>query len=266
MIPTALTLLRKDLRLFVRDRTALFFLLVLPIGLGAVMGTAMGGGMMGGGTKSRKIAIAIEDLDQTPRSQELVEAVRAVSALRVEVMSDVRRVVADGDRAGGLVIPEGYGAASRRATPCRTSCSTATRPGRSRARSWCSSSRRCCSSNRGGARLADDEPRHRPHGPARAAAARSPGAGGVYLRVEDIMEGSRRLPRKRTRGIRWPRWRPPSTSRTRARASRTRARARRRDRHRGSPGAHGAQIEDLSPPRADGFRGAGASMPSPPWP
>jgi ABC-2 type transport system permease protein len=111
MIPTALTLLRKDLRLFVRDRTALFFLLVLPIGLGAVMGTAMGGGMMGGGTKSRKIAIAIEDLDQTPRSQELVEAVRAVSALRVEVMSDVRRVVADGDRAGGLVIPEGYGAA-----------------------------------------------------------------------------------------------------------------------------------------------------------
>jgi ABC-2 type transport system permease protein len=111
MIPTALTLLRKDLRLFVRDRTALFFLLVLPIGLGAVMGTAMGGGMMGGGTKSRKIAIAIEDLDQTPRSQDLVEAVSGVSALRVEVMSDVRRVVADGDRAGGLVIPEGYGAA-----------------------------------------------------------------------------------------------------------------------------------------------------------
>ena len=111
MIQTALTLLRKDLRLFVRDRTALFFLLVLPIGLGAVMGTAMGGGMMGGGTKSRKIAIAIEDLDRTPRSQELVEAVSRVAALRVEVMSDVRRLVADGDRAGGLVIPEGYGAA-----------------------------------------------------------------------------------------------------------------------------------------------------------
>ena len=29
MIQTALTLLRKDLRLFARDRTALFFLLVL---------------------------------------------------------------------------------------------------------------------------------------------------------------------------------------------------------------------------------------------
>lgn len=111
MIQTALTLLRKDLRLFARDRTALFFLLVLPIGLGAVMGTAMGGGMMGGGTKSRKIAIAIEDLDRTPRSQDLVEAVRGVSALQVEVMSGVRRLVADGDRAGGLVIPEGYGAA-----------------------------------------------------------------------------------------------------------------------------------------------------------
>ncbi len=111
MIQTALTLLRKDLRLFARDRTALFFLLVLPIGLGAVMGTAMGGGMMGGGSKSRKIAIAIEDLDRTPRSQDLVEAVSGVSALRVEVMSDVRRLVADGDRAGGLVIPEGYGAA-----------------------------------------------------------------------------------------------------------------------------------------------------------
>ncbi len=111
MIKTALILVRKDLRLFARDRTALFFLLALPIGLGAVMGTAMGGGMMGGGTKSRKTAIAVEDLDQTPRSQELVEAVRRVAALRVEVMSDVRRLVADGDRAGGLVIPEGYGAA-----------------------------------------------------------------------------------------------------------------------------------------------------------
>ena len=52
MIQTALTLLRKDLRLFARDRTALFFLLVLPIGLGAIMGTAMGGGMMGGGSKA----------------------------------------------------------------------------------------------------------------------------------------------------------------------------------------------------------------------
>ena len=111
MIQTALTLLRKDLRLFARDRTALFFLLVLPVGLGAIMGTAMGGGMMGGGSKARKIAIAVEDLDRTPRSQELVEAVRSIEELRVEVTADVRRLVADGDRAGGLVIPAGYGEA-----------------------------------------------------------------------------------------------------------------------------------------------------------
>ena len=109
MIQTALTLLRKDLRLFARDRTALFFLLVLPVGLGAIMGTAMGGGMMGGGSKARKIAIAVEDLDRTPRSQELVEAVRSIEELRVEVTAGVRRLVADGDRAGGLVIPAGYG-------------------------------------------------------------------------------------------------------------------------------------------------------------
>ena len=111
MIRTALILVRKDLRLFMRDRTALFFLLVLPIGLGAVMGTAMGGGMMGGGTKARKVAIAVEDQDQTPTSEALVGALMDIDDLRVELLPDARRLVADGDRAGGLVIPSGYGEA-----------------------------------------------------------------------------------------------------------------------------------------------------------
>lgn len=45
MMSTAAALLRKDLRLFLRDRTALFFAFLLPIVLASVMGVAMSGPM-----------------------------------------------------------------------------------------------------------------------------------------------------------------------------------------------------------------------------
>lgn len=110
MIRTALILLRKDLRLLARDRTALFFLLVLPIGLGSVMGTALSGNMGGGGGGGgRRISVALEDRDGSPESEALVAALQDLDSLRVEVVADARRLVADGERAGGLVIPAGYG-------------------------------------------------------------------------------------------------------------------------------------------------------------
>ncbi|MEM9380082.1 MAG: ABC transporter permease [Planctomycetota bacterium] len=110
-LQTALALVRKDLRLFVRDRTALFFAIVLPIGLASVMGTALGGAGGGGPRKIKKVALAVEDRDGSERSRAFVEALRATDDLRVEVVEDARRLVANGDRAGGLVIPEGYGSA-----------------------------------------------------------------------------------------------------------------------------------------------------------
>ncbi len=112
MFKTAMALVRKDLRLFVRDKTALFFALALPVGLAAIMGTALGGQMGGGGSgKIKKVAIAVEDRDGSDRSRDFVAALQDSEDLRVDVVEDARRVVADGKRAGGLIIPEGYGAA-----------------------------------------------------------------------------------------------------------------------------------------------------------
>ncbi|MEM1450808.1 MAG: ABC transporter permease [Planctomycetota bacterium] len=108
-LKTALALVRKDLRLFVRDRTALFFAIVLPIGLASVMGTALGGSGGGGPRKIKKVTIAVEDRDGSEESRAFVETLRGSGDLRVEVVEDARRLVANGDRAGGLVIPEGYG-------------------------------------------------------------------------------------------------------------------------------------------------------------
>lgn len=111
MLRVALALAAKDLRLFVRDRTALFFALLLPIGLASIMGTALGGAMGGGSGGSPTISLAVEDRDDSEASRALVQDLSEVAGLRVDAVQDARRPVADGDRAGGLVIPEGYGAA-----------------------------------------------------------------------------------------------------------------------------------------------------------
>jgi len=111
MLRVALALAVKDLRLFVRDRTALFFAILLPIGLASVMGTALGGNMGGGSGGTPTVGLAVEDRDGSAQSLALIEDLVAEDGLRVDVVQDARRLVADGDRAGGLVIPEGYGAA-----------------------------------------------------------------------------------------------------------------------------------------------------------
>lgn len=118
MLRVALALAAKDLRLFVRDRTALFFAILLPIGLASVMGTALGGSMGGGSGGAPTVGLAVEDRDGSAQSLALIEDLVAVDGLRVDIVEDARRLVADGDRSGGLVIPEGYGAAlDRGATP-----------------------------------------------------------------------------------------------------------------------------------------------------
>lgn len=115
MFATIRALFAKDVRLFLRDRTALFFALLLPVGLAAVMGTALGGQMGGGGGGGvQRIGLAVEDQDQSETSRALIAALEAAGGLKVEIAEDARRLVADGDRAAGLVIPSGYGEGAAR--------------------------------------------------------------------------------------------------------------------------------------------------------
>lgn len=112
---TAWLLAKKDLRLFLRDRTGLLLALALPLFLATIFASAMGG-MTGGGKRSR-VELLVEDLDASARSRALIAELEASGALRVEVASGVRKRVAEGDAPAALLVPSGYGedlAAGRR--------------------------------------------------------------------------------------------------------------------------------------------------------
>lgn len=111
MFATAWTLAAKDLRLFLRDRTALLLTFLLPLVLGTVFGTAMKGMAGGGdGDGAPRVELAVEDRDGSESSRALITALEAAAGLAVDVVPDARRLVRNGDRACGLVIPAGYGA------------------------------------------------------------------------------------------------------------------------------------------------------------
>lgn len=111
MLQTARLLALKDLRLFFRDRTAVLLTFLLPLVLGTVFGSAMRGmGGDDGGGKAPRVELAVEDRDGSAASRELVEALSGASGLDVEVVDDARRLVANGKKPCGIVIPAGYGA------------------------------------------------------------------------------------------------------------------------------------------------------------
>lgn len=109
MWQTILALIAKDLLIFRRDRTALALTFLLPLALGSVFGTAMSG-VMGGGSDSAplRVALAVEDRDQTGASRALVEALSAANGLDVDVVDDAERRVESGKRACAILIPKGY--------------------------------------------------------------------------------------------------------------------------------------------------------------
>ena len=117
LLHSALTLARKDLRLFFRDRTAVLLTFLLPIVLGSVFGAAMGS--MSGGERSAapRIGLALEDRDDSAESRALIAALQRADGLRIDIVADARGPVANGKRAVGLAIPEGYGAGLRGGTP-----------------------------------------------------------------------------------------------------------------------------------------------------
>lgn len=108
MIRLAWTFALKDLKLYLRDRTALALSLALPLFLALIFGAAMGA--MGGDDSIGRVKLLVEDLDHSARSEELVNALEARNGLRIERSSDTRKRIADGKGPAALVIPSGYGA------------------------------------------------------------------------------------------------------------------------------------------------------------
>ena len=116
-LSTAWILARKDLRLFLRDRTALFFAFALPIMLSTILGSALGAAMGGAGgdsgdgdAKPKKLKIAVEDRSGTDESRGLIEKMSASETLEPVLVENAERDVANGNHSSGLSIEEGYGA------------------------------------------------------------------------------------------------------------------------------------------------------------
>lgn len=108
MIRTAFTVAGKDLKLFLRDRTALLLTFALPVVLSLIFGAAMGS--MGGSEGMGKIQILVQDLDLSPKSRTLVDEIKKSTGLDVKITTEARARVADGKAVAALLIPSGYGA------------------------------------------------------------------------------------------------------------------------------------------------------------
>ena len=93
----------------VRDRTALFFVVVLPVVVIVIIGSTFGVG-------PSVVDLGVVDRDGSALSGELVEALDASGALVVEDYDDpaqLRRDVRTGAVAAGVVVPEGFAARVR---------------------------------------------------------------------------------------------------------------------------------------------------------
>ncbi len=96
-----------ELRRTGRDRTGLFFVLVLPVVIITVIGATFA-------AVGEDLPVGVVDLDGSQRSAELVERLDASAALGVRLVDDereLRQLVRVQALTGGLVIPAGYGTA-----------------------------------------------------------------------------------------------------------------------------------------------------------
>jgi ABC-2 type transport system permease protein len=111
-IRVVVSLARKDLRLLLRNRGALFFTLAWPVLMALAFGTIFGGM---GGSRGR-IPVAVVDEDGTPAAAQMVTRLRSADGLEVTsaTRGEAERLVRAGRRTAAVVIPRGYGEASDR--------------------------------------------------------------------------------------------------------------------------------------------------------
>src|SRR5690242_3929275 len=98
----------KDIKILLRDRSALVFLFGLPLVFTPIFGTIYGGR---GRNSSPEIKLLVVNLDSGKHGNELLEAIRK-AGLTLETESQgpdkLRKRVQSGDQAIGIVIPSDY--------------------------------------------------------------------------------------------------------------------------------------------------------------
>jgi ABC-2 type transport system permease protein len=114
---TAWTLATKDLRMLVRDRTAMFFSFIFPVLFAAFFGLIFSGGGEGGGGGGQRLAVTLVDLDRTPESSAFIERMRAGADVEVftsETREAARSEVLAGRRLAYVVLPAGFAESQQR--------------------------------------------------------------------------------------------------------------------------------------------------------
>lgn len=106
---------RKDLLQLVRDRKTFFFLLVMPVIFTLLFGFAFGG--FGGSENDSRLPIGYLDRDQSWLSQEIIDLLDHSTVIRLQRAGsaspdELETRVAEGDLAGAILIPAGYGKAA----------------------------------------------------------------------------------------------------------------------------------------------------------
>ena len=115
----AWTLAQKDLRCFVRDRTALLLSILVPIALVSVFGWIMAYAFGGSGGMP-KVSLHVADLEQSTASQSFVDNLSNSNMLRVrkveigdnvaDIDTKLERLIRDGDANHVLIVPKGFAA------------------------------------------------------------------------------------------------------------------------------------------------------------
>jgi len=102
----------KDIKLLLRDKTALFWALVFPLMIAILFGSIFGGS---NGTSA--IKIALDDQDQSKQSMALAKRLASSDAVKITAPDKgvaAADAVRKGDIAAYVVIPKGYGEAASR--------------------------------------------------------------------------------------------------------------------------------------------------------
>ncbi len=106
-----LALIRKDIQLFLADRTAAIMAIGIPIGIALFFSFIFSGS---GGGQVKPISIVIADSDSSAVSKGIMDGLQKDPHLKTTVKTEeqAKADVAKGDAAFALVIPKGFGAAS----------------------------------------------------------------------------------------------------------------------------------------------------------
>jgi ABC-2 type transport system permease protein len=109
---TVLLLALKDLRLLLRDRLGAFFTFAFPVIYAVLFGLMFSGAA----SEPGRVRVTVVDRDGTEESRAFIARLVEAGSLDVELLDDEHRAfehVRLGQRAGAVVLPQGFGASAR---------------------------------------------------------------------------------------------------------------------------------------------------------